>query len=162
MAPTIDHVRPVTRGGLDIAEKWVSASMLRNGAKANFTLEELHWTLHTPGDVGQWDGLRFGFSIMSSAIDPSLSVTDTCAPSRRRPARLCTHPGARHRNRTRVDRAALVVLTGKVARIRSEASVATEGLHLRSQRARMIFLHAVRVWPCIASSSYSGGTGLSR
>ena len=54
--PTIDHVRPVARGGADAEENWVTTSMLRNGAKAGWTLEELGWTLHPPGDTA-WDGL---------------------------------------------------------------------------------------------------------
>ena len=39
--PTIDHLLPVSRGGLDDAGNWVSTSMLKNAAKANFTVEEL-------------------------------------------------------------------------------------------------------------------------
>jgi hypothetical protein len=59
--PTIDHLVPVSRGGADSAENWVSTSMLKNAAKANFTLEELGWSLHQPGDLTQWDGLTGWF-----------------------------------------------------------------------------------------------------
>src|SRR5450759_11840 len=31
--------------------------MLRNSAKANWTLEELGWSIHPPGDMNQWDGM---------------------------------------------------------------------------------------------------------
>ena len=31
--------------------------MLRNSAKANWTLEELGWSIHPPGDMTQWDGM---------------------------------------------------------------------------------------------------------
>jgi hypothetical protein len=55
--PTLDHVVPVSRGGPDAAENWVTTSMLRNSAKANFTLDELGWRIHPPGDMTQWDGL---------------------------------------------------------------------------------------------------------
>lgn len=55
--PSIDHVVPVTRGGLDGESNWVSTSMLRNSAKAHWTLEELGWTLVKPGDHREWDGL---------------------------------------------------------------------------------------------------------
>jgi hypothetical protein len=52
--PTIDHVVPVTRGGADAEANWVTTSMLRNAAKAHWSLEELGWTLHpangTSGD----------------------------------------------------------------------------------------------------------------
>ena len=59
--PTIDHLVPVSRGGADGEENWVSTSMLKNAAKANFTIEELGWTLHPPGDPAQWDGLTGWF-----------------------------------------------------------------------------------------------------
>jgi len=59
--PTIDHLLPVSRGGADSAENWVSTSMLKNAAKANFTLDELGWNLHPPGSLAQWDGLTGWF-----------------------------------------------------------------------------------------------------
>lgn len=59
--PTIDHLIPVSRGGSDREENWVSTSMLRNAAKANFTLRELGWRLVPPGDVRAWDGLTGWF-----------------------------------------------------------------------------------------------------
>jgi hypothetical protein len=59
--PTIDHLVPVSRGGLDTFENWITTSMLRNSAKANFTLEELSWTLHPEGSLDAWDGLTRWF-----------------------------------------------------------------------------------------------------
>ncbi|HZP93434.1 MAG TPA: hypothetical protein VFB20_11220 [Burkholderiales bacterium] len=50
--PTIDHVVPVARGGADAPENWVTTSMVRNAAKANWTLEELGWVLLEPGHDG--------------------------------------------------------------------------------------------------------------
>jgi len=55
--PTVDHMIPVARGGLDDETNWVTTSMLRNSAKSNWTLEELGWTLLPRGDLKQWDGL---------------------------------------------------------------------------------------------------------
>ena len=55
--PTLDHVVPVARGGPDHEDNLVSTSMLRNSAKANWTLEELGWSIHPPGDMTQWDGM---------------------------------------------------------------------------------------------------------
>jgi hypothetical protein len=43
--PTIDHVIPVARGGKDEETNWVCCSMLTNGIKSNWTLEELGWEL---------------------------------------------------------------------------------------------------------------------
>lgn len=60
--PTIDHVDPVARGGLDDASNWVTTSMLRNSAKAHWTLPELGWALHPPGDAQHWDGLSAWFT----------------------------------------------------------------------------------------------------
>ena len=60
LMPTIDHVVPVSRGGSDEESNWVCTSQLRNGAKSNWLLSELDWTLREPGDLANWDGL-FGW-----------------------------------------------------------------------------------------------------
>ena len=54
---TIDHLVPVTRGGVDVPENWMTTSMARNSAKMNWTLAEIGWHLHPPGDVREWDGM---------------------------------------------------------------------------------------------------------
>ena len=59
--PTIDHVIPVARGGKDIEENWITTSMIRNAAKANWTTEELGWKVHSKGDLNNWDGLASCF-----------------------------------------------------------------------------------------------------
>lgn len=59
--PSIDHLVPVARGGADDESNWVSTSMLRNSAKAHWTLDELGWTLSPPGDHTEWDGLAGWF-----------------------------------------------------------------------------------------------------
>lgn len=59
--PTIDHLEPVARGGVDDASNWVCTSMLRNSAKAHWTVEELGWSLHPPGLHTDWDGLTGWF-----------------------------------------------------------------------------------------------------
>jgi hypothetical protein len=50
LVPTLDHILPVSRGGTDDESNWATTSMLRNSAKANFTLDELGWSLCSPGD----------------------------------------------------------------------------------------------------------------
>lgn len=55
--PTIDHIHPIARGGLDQEENWITTSMLKNSAKSNWTLEEIGWTIREPGDLEKWDGL---------------------------------------------------------------------------------------------------------
>ncbi len=70
--PTIDHVRPVSRGGEDSEANWVATSMVRNAAKANFTLEELGWSLTSPGDLAAWDGLT-GWFLRQMAARPELA-----------------------------------------------------------------------------------------
>ncbi|HEX2800480.1 MAG TPA: hypothetical protein VHN73_00295, partial [Phenylobacterium sp.] len=72
--PTIDHLVPVSRGGADGEDNWVSTSMLKNAAKANFTIEELGWTLHPPGDPAIWDGLA-GWFVRYLAIHPEEART---------------------------------------------------------------------------------------
>jgi 5-methylcytosine-specific restriction endonuclease McrA len=61
VAATVDHVVPVTRGGADEENNWVTTSMVRNSAKMNWTLEELGWTIHPPGELHEWDGLFHWF-----------------------------------------------------------------------------------------------------
>jgi hypothetical protein len=57
LSPTVDHVVPVARGGVDCADNWVCTSMLRNATKGHWTLEELGWNLLPPGDSAIWDGM---------------------------------------------------------------------------------------------------------
>lgn len=59
--PTIDHLVPVSRGGPDHLDNRFSTSMVRNAAKANFTIEELGWNLLPPGPYQEWDGLTAWF-----------------------------------------------------------------------------------------------------
>ena len=73
--PTIDHVHPVSRGGADQEGNLVSTSMVKNAAKANFTLEELGWQLFPPGNLALWDGLMGWFvrqapQIPAAALSP--------------------------------------------------------------------------------------------
>lgn len=55
--PTIDHIVPVSLGGKDEKENWATTSMLHNSIKSSWTLEEIGWKLHAPGDYEKWDGL---------------------------------------------------------------------------------------------------------
>lgn len=69
--PTVDHVIPVARGGTDSEENWVCCSWLTNSIKSNWTLEQLHWTLRHPGDIGAWDGM-LGWFIQQVSRDPQV------------------------------------------------------------------------------------------
>lgn len=71
LAPTLDHVVPIARGGLDQPENWITTSMLSNARKANWALEELGWTLLPPGKLAEWDGLTTCFMQLVET-DPSL------------------------------------------------------------------------------------------
>ena len=59
--PTVDHIIPVARGGMDDETNWATTSMIRNSAKSNWTLEELGWQLLPTGDFRKWDGLMGWF-----------------------------------------------------------------------------------------------------
>lgn len=76
-APTIDHVVPIARGGADTDANRLTTSMLRNAAKANWTLAELGWQLHPAGSLNDWDGMirwfldesrRFGIERLPKGI----------------------------------------------------------------------------------------------
>ena len=43
LCPTVDHVLPISRGGADDENNWITTSMILNAAKGNFTLDELGW-----------------------------------------------------------------------------------------------------------------------
>jgi len=74
MFPTIDHLVPVARGGPDNENNWITTSMVRNAAKPAFTLEELGWSLHPPGNVAEWDG-QTGWFVTRVKVDTSI-LTD--------------------------------------------------------------------------------------
>ncbi len=57
LTPTVDHISPVAMGGTDEERNWVTTSMIHNAIKSNWTLEQLGWKLHEPGDMNDWDGL---------------------------------------------------------------------------------------------------------
>lgn len=61
LGATIDHLVPVTRGGKDEEENWITTSMARNSAKMNWSLDDLGWAIHPPGDFREWDGLLHWF-----------------------------------------------------------------------------------------------------
>ena len=67
LCATVDHVAPVTRGGVDQESNWVTTSLRLNQAKAQWTLDELGWTLQPTGHLNDWDGLsRWFLDFLSS------------------------------------------------------------------------------------------------
>ena len=52
-----DHIQPVALGGSNDDSNLVTTSGVHNAMKAQYTLEELGWKLHAPGDLKDWDGL---------------------------------------------------------------------------------------------------------
>ena len=69
--PTVDHVEAVARGGPDEETNWVCTSMLRNSAKAHWTLEELGWKLQPVGLLDDWDGM-LGWFMKYVSDEPSI------------------------------------------------------------------------------------------
>lgn len=61
MFPTVDHLEPVARGGLDDQSNWITTSMVRNSAKSNWTIAELGWRIFPSGSLHDWDGLTEWF-----------------------------------------------------------------------------------------------------
>jgi len=56
MATSCDHLIPVARGGTNDKQNLVTVCYMCNSIKANWTLDELRWSLRETGDSG-WDGL---------------------------------------------------------------------------------------------------------
>jgi hypothetical protein len=61
LLPTIDHIYPIAKGGIDDEQNWVTTSMKNNSIKSNYTLDEIHWSLHPKGNIAEWDGLTYMF-----------------------------------------------------------------------------------------------------
>ncbi len=61
LMPTIDHIEPFAAGGHNGDDNLVTTSMMNNGVKANFTLEELNWKLYPKGNINEWDGMTGWF-----------------------------------------------------------------------------------------------------
>lgn len=57
LIPTLDHIYPIAKGGHDDESNWVTTSMKNNSIKSNYTIDEIHWTLHPKGNIADWDGL---------------------------------------------------------------------------------------------------------
>lgn len=55
--PVVDHVYPVSRGGSNSDDNFVTTSVINNTAKGNATIEELGWSLRLVTASGDWDGL---------------------------------------------------------------------------------------------------------
>ena len=51
----------MANGGTNDVGNLVTTSQLQNSTKANWTLDELGWVLHPPGDLAVWDGLTGAF-----------------------------------------------------------------------------------------------------
>ena len=57
LVPTIDHIYPIAKGGIDDEKNWVTTSMKNNSIKSNYTIDEIHWKLYPKGNISEWDGL---------------------------------------------------------------------------------------------------------
>ncbi len=57
LMPTIDHIYPIAKGGVDDAKNWVTTSMKNNSIKSNYLIDEIHWKLYPKGNTADWDGL---------------------------------------------------------------------------------------------------------
>ena len=86
---TVDHLIPVTRGGTDAPDNWITTSMARNSAKMNWTIDELGWTLHAPGRLEEWDGVLAWFvGFVRERQDSGGSQTSTHGIGPHRPNRV--------------------------------------------------------------------------
>jgi len=68
LSASCDHVVPRARGGSDDIENLVTCCYMCNTIKANWTLEELRWTLLEPSKE-EWDGLAGLFVKLMEATE---------------------------------------------------------------------------------------------
>jgi len=80
--PTVDHRLPVSRNGIDDKSNWVTASMLSNQAKAQWTVEELGWKVHPPGSMAEWDGLSRWLVDYLARVNPTVLEEKAAEPHR--------------------------------------------------------------------------------
>jgi hypothetical protein len=71
---TIDHLQPLALGGKHDKSNWLTTSMAHNFSKQTWTLEQLGWRLHDPGDIKQWDGLLGWFLEYTAAHPEALKI----------------------------------------------------------------------------------------
>jgi len=70
LSPSRDHVEPLTRGGDDHLENWVTTSWSKNTQKSNMSLVQVGWTLHPLGRLDDWDGYLGWFIRQMEAASP--------------------------------------------------------------------------------------------
>lgn len=71
LTPTVDHIYPIARGGYDNPDNWATTSMKNNSIKSNWSLDEIHWQLHPPGSMEDWDGLT---SVFLKIVDQNIEL----------------------------------------------------------------------------------------
>ncbi len=72
--PSLDHVVPISRGGVDEASNWATTSQLRNSAKSNWTLDELGWEMLDLECLDKWDGLSSHFILLAEGNPSFLDI----------------------------------------------------------------------------------------
>lgn len=73
MIPTVDHIVPISQGGVDNRTNWATTSMRNNSIKSNYSLEDINWKLFPKGDLNVWDGLS---EFLLKLVDNDLSLTE--------------------------------------------------------------------------------------
>lgn len=61
LTPTLDHIVPIARGGLNQENNIVCTSMLHNNIKSNYTLDQVGWEVKPKGTLENWDGMIHWF-----------------------------------------------------------------------------------------------------
>lgn len=92
LTATIDHIEATSRGGADDESNWVTTSMARNSAKGNHSLEDLGWSLHPAGKMGDWDGLLHWYIAITES-NPELIVDAAMKRWRQAAIEVLTHGG---------------------------------------------------------------------
>jgi len=70
--PSLDHLDPVSHGGVDEEWNWVTTSMNLNLKKSNISIEELGWEVLPSTGVNEWDGMMSWYGQVAE-IDNGLS-----------------------------------------------------------------------------------------
>jgi len=62
---SLEHVEPVSVGGAEHLDNWVTTSMARNQVRSRFALESLGWAVRPRSTDSDWDGGMSAFIALS-------------------------------------------------------------------------------------------------
>jgi hypothetical protein len=70
---SVEHLDPVSTGGMETADNWITTSMARNQVRSRYSLEALGWKVQPRDPLPDWDGGLQAFLKLLEAFPALLS-----------------------------------------------------------------------------------------